>query len=183
LFHGTWVVRNGMTGEILTLPLRLTARTASLVLRGSAEIATRGIALATQAVSIVRPHEESPPARPAERPSEPEERQPPPPPIEHEDEIDLDAPPEPEPVHVSEEPVLAAEVAEPGAEDGAGAEVRVDEPWPGYRELHADDILTRINSSDPAELAAIQLYESAHKKRQTVLSAVQRQLALTNRDG
>lgn len=164
------------------LPVRLTARTASLVLRGGAEIAGRGISLATQAVSIVRPQAEpEPPPRPARRPAEPERTEAPPPPIVHEDEIDLDAPPEPEPVHVSEEPELAAEVAEPGAEEGAGAEVRVDEPWPGYTQLHAEDILARIAASDPAELAAIQLYESAHKKRQTVLSAVRRQLALSSR--
>lgn len=181
-----------VTGEIFTLPIRLTARTASLLLRGSAEVATRGIALATQAVNLVRPPSESPspesPSAPEERRSRPERRQTEPPeapapPIEHKDEIDFDAPSDPEPAHVSEEPVLAAEVAERGAEEGAGAEIRIDEPWPGYRELHADDIVARISSSDAAELAAIQLYESAHKHRETVLSAVGRQLELTNRGG
>jgi hypothetical protein len=179
-----------VTGEIFTLPIRLTARTASLLLRGSAEVATRGIALATHAVNLVRPPSESPPSPPAseEEHSQPERREPepqeaPPPPIEHEDVIDFDAPPESEPLHVSEEPVLAAEVAERGAEEGAGAQIRVDEPWPGYRELHADDIVARINTAGAAELAAIQLYESAHKRRETVLSAVGRQLELTNRGG
>src|SRR5688500_42047 len=40
------------------------------------------------------------------------------------------AAPAAEPAHVSEEPTVVAETAEPGAEGGAGAEVRVDEPWP-----------------------------------------------------
>ena len=38
-----------------------------------------------------------------------------------------------EPVHVSEEPELVREEAEPGAEDGAGAQLRVAEPWNGLR--------------------------------------------------
>ena len=44
-------------------------------------------------------------------------------------------PPAPEPAHVSSEPEPCAESADPGAEDGAGAEIRVDEPWPPYRKL------------------------------------------------
>src|SRR5205814_1916344 len=36
------------------------------------------------------------------------------------------------PAHVSEEPELVAEFAEPGAEEEAGAEVEIAEPWEGY---------------------------------------------------
>ncbi len=82
----------------------------------------------------------------------------------------------PEPAHVSEEPELVAEVSEPGAEDGAGATVTVDEPWDGYTRLNAQDVIDRLADAGTAELAAIQLYESTHKRRETVLTAVAREL-------
>ena len=80
------------------------------------------------------------------------------------------------PPHVSEEPTLVDEVAEPGAEDGAGAEVRVDEPWENYGELSAEDVIDRVTGASTAELAAVQLYEQSHRRRKTVLEAVERQL-------
>jgi hypothetical protein len=99
-------------------------------------------------------------------------------------------PPEPpsaplveQPTHVSEEPELVEEFAEPGAEDGAGAQVTVDEPWEGYARLSAKDVIARVAVSSQAELAAVTLYESAHQARQTVLSAVERRLALASRGG
>jgi hypothetical protein len=75
------------------------------------------------------------------------------------------------------------EEAEPGAEDGAGAQVTIDEPWDGYARLNARDVIARLSGASPAELAAVTLYETAHRARQTVLSAVERQLALTARGG
>ena len=54
--------------------------------------------------------------------------------------------PTPEPLHVSTEPELVEEVAEPGAED-AGAQIRVREPWPGYRSLKARDVVARLASA------------------------------------
>jgi hypothetical protein len=83
---------------------------------------------------------------------------------------------QPAPAHVSEEPELVAESADPGAEDGAGAAVTVDEPWEGYTRLTARDVADHLPSADPAELAAIQLYENSHKRRATVLTAVAREL-------
>jgi hypothetical protein len=68
------------------------------------------------------------------------------------------------------------EVAEPGAEDGAGAQVHVAEPWPGYRALRAADVIDRIAKASPEELAAIELYELSGRKRRTVIAAAQRQL-------
>jgi len=91
-------------------------------------------------------------------------------------EVRPDAEPEPEPLHVSEEPELVEEVAEPGAEEGAGASVEIAEPWPGYRALTAADVIARIEAATPAELAGIELYESAHRNRQTVMDAAQRTL-------
>jgi len=82
---------------------------------------------------------------------------------------------------VSEEPELVREVAEPGAEEGAGAAVTVAEPWNGYRQMSAKDVIARAKSANRAQLAAVRLYESRHRSRQTVLAAVDRQLKLTVR--
>jgi hypothetical protein len=88
-------------------------------------------------------------------------------------------PPEPahvseEPAHVSEEPVLVAEVAEQGAEDGAGAEVRVEEPWPGYDRMPAAEIVARLRTETPEVGAGVTLYEATHKNRRSVLDAAAR---------
>jgi hypothetical protein len=86
------------------------------------------------------------------------------------------------PAHVSEEPTLVREESEPGAEDGAGATIHVAEPWPGYDRANARDIVARLAGRDTAELAAVRLHESMHRKRSTVLQAVDRELrAAANR--
>jgi hypothetical protein len=83
--------------------------------------------------------------------------------------------PEPEPpAHLDAEPELVAEYAEPGAEEGAHAEIHVDEPWDGYRRMRVADVRDRVAVASPEELAVIQLYESTHRKRRTVLEAVDR---------
>ncbi len=88
-----------------------------------------------------------------------------------------------EPAHVSEEAELVEEFAEPGAEEGAGVEVRIDEPWPGYAQMNAQEVIARVNGASAAELAAVQLYENSNRRRQTVISAVQRQLRTINGGG
>jgi hypothetical protein len=88
-----------------------------------------------------------------------------------------------EPVHVSEEPELVRETADPGAEDGAGAAVTVMEPWNGYAHMNARDVIARARQSGPAELAAVRLYASRHRSRQTVLAAIDRQLKVGNGAG
>jgi hypothetical protein len=108
--------------------------------------------------------------------SEPVVREPEPPVVDPEPplpqpEPPLVAPEPPEPVHVSEEPVLVAEVAEAGAEDGAGAELRIDEPWDGYSTMSASQIRSRLRRANAATVAAVSLYEAAHKGRSTVLRA------------
>ena len=80
------------------------------------------------------------------------------------------------PDHVDEEPVLVAEVAEEGAEDGAGAELHVDAPWDGYDRMTAADIRDRLTAASAAEAAAVELYESAGKSRRSVLDAAGRAL-------
>jgi hypothetical protein len=92
-------------------------------------------------------------------------------PVVREPEPPLVEPEPPEPVHVSEEPVLVAEVAEAGAEDGAGAELSIEEPWEGYSTMSASEIRSRLRGADAATMAAVSLYEAAHKGRSTVLRA------------
>jgi hypothetical protein len=79
-----------------------------------------------------------------------------------------------DPVHVGEESELVAEAAETGAEDGAGAEVAVDEPWPGYDEMTAADIEDRLLTEGSETAAAVSLYEASHKGRASILEAASR---------
>jgi len=88
---------------------------------------------------------------------------------------------EPEPVidpqpHVELEEELVAEFADLGAEDGAGAELRVDEPWPNYRRMTANEITDRLAAISAEEIAIVRLYESTHRKRRDVLRATDRAL-------
>lgn len=135
----------------------------------------------------------SAPAR-ADRPEPPSRRDPAEPPepgtaptepgpagVDSEREAEWEPTPTP-PAHVSEEPELVEAFAEAGAEDGAGAELRVDEPWEGYGQLTAQDVVARIAAADPEELAAVQLYEATHRKREMVLSAVERALRIATAD-
>jgi hypothetical protein len=80
------------------------------------------------------------------------------------------------PDHVDEEPVLVAEAAEEGAEDGAGAELTVEPPWDGYDRMTAADIRGRLSAATAAEAAAVELYESTHKSRRSVMDAAARAL-------
>ena len=66
--------------------------------------------------------------------------------------------------------------AEPGAEEGAGAAVHVDEPWKGYGHMAASDVIVRLADASREELAAVVLYEGLHRRRRTVLAAAERQL-------
>jgi hypothetical protein len=118
------------------------------------------------------------PAEPAPAPDAAATASPPPPATPESEPLpDLD----PEEGHVSEEATLIEEVAEAGAEDGAGAEVHVAEPWDGYHEFAADDVIDRIRGVSSAELAAVELYELSHRNRKTVLAAVRRELARADR--
>jgi hypothetical protein len=90
--------------------------------------------------------------------------------------VDVEPPAVPDeliPDHVDEEVVLVAEVAEEGAEDGAGPELHVDEPWDGYDRMTAPEIRDRLAAADAAVAAAVELYEATHKSRRTVLEAAE----------
>lgn len=153
-------------------------------------LARRGLDLAvgvvTGAVERLVPHDDAERPQPAGRPEPaptpapaPEPRvtpaaRPPAPPA-----IALDEPAPPEPIHTPEpEPEVVAVSADPGAADGPGPSIHVDEPWPGYAGMKAGEITDRLAVADPATLGAVQLYESAHRARRSVLAETQRRLAL-----
>lgn len=80
------------------------------------------------------------------------------------------------PGHVSEEPELVAEFAEEGAEEEAGAEIEIEEPWEGYDRMRSAEIQRRLEDASDEVAAVVRLYEAAGKNRQTVLRAADRRL-------
>jgi hypothetical protein len=86
------------------------------------------------------------------------------------------AAPEIPPVHVSEGLQFVEAFAEPGAEEGVGAEVHVKEPWRGYSQMTADEVIVRLADASPEELAAVALYEGGHQRRKTVVTQARRLL-------
>ena len=183
-----------MVGELITLPLRVGVRATRLWLRATeetvavvAELTGRLIGGAvSNRPNAGRAHSvHQAGGVEAEHVADPERTavhlEPPAPEPAPADAVEALA--EAEPVHVSEEPELVEEVAEPGAEDGAGAAVHVEEPWNGYARMKADDVIDQVAGASPAELAAIRLYESEHKGRVTVLEAVERELRISTGSG
>jgi hypothetical protein len=172
--------------------VRFGVRIARFALRGSLKATERTLELATGLVRWVTPDGDSADVRVPPAPSDFAT----PPPVQADvveppqgvetarptttpprGQPEVPATPQPvEPAHVSEEPTVVEEFAEPGAEEGAGAEVRVDEPWEGYSRTAAKDVIARVRDAAPAELAAVQLYETAHAGRATVIAAVRREL-------
>jgi hypothetical protein len=178
-----------MLGELITLPLRVGVRATQLCLRATEQTAAVVVDVAGRLLDGVVPRQSAAGQAPrterapeSER-TEPARAEPPARPAPPMAPASDEAPAEPEPIHVSEEPELVEEIAEPGAEDGAGAALHVQEPWEGYRELNADEVIARLGRSDAAELAAIQLYEREHKGRTTVLQAVERELRISTASG
>ena len=193
-----------MVGELITLPLRITGQAVRLYWRATEQ----ALSLASDAAGYViervspgprqRPPDsgtaapEASPVRPAPAatpaPARSESPSPAPVPPAQPQIVPRVTEPQPvapaeEPAHVSEEPVLVDEVAEPGAEDGAGAEIHIQEPWDGYRHMSAKEVRARLSGASPAELAAVQLYESSAQGRQTVLAAVAREMRVSNGSG
>jgi hypothetical protein len=78
--------------------------------------------------------------------------------------------------HVDEGAVLVAETAEAGAEDGAGPELEVEEPWEGYDLMSADEVTVLLEEASREALAAVELYEATAKNRASVLEAAERRL-------
>ena len=86
-------------------------------------------------------------------------------------------PDEPAEDHVSREAVVVAESADAGAEDGAGAQIRIGEPWEGYGKLTAKEVNGRLATASPESLAVARLYEAANRNRVTVLKEIDRRMA------
>jgi hypothetical protein len=175
-----------MVGGLITFPLRVGIRATQLWLRAAEEtvavvadatgrlidtVVTREKRIAPRDAPVYEAGTSPGPAVAREQA----------PPVQRDDSVRDE--PALEPVHVSEEPDLVAEVAEPGAENGAGASVHVEEPWDGYEQMKADDVIDRLAGATPAELAAIQLYENGRKSRTTVLEAVERELRISTGSG
>jgi hypothetical protein len=167
------------TLSLARAPLRLTLRVWEFGLSSAAEVARIG-------VDLLDPDRGAPPPdfalhrAPAHQPdvdaasTEPEVDAPP-------AEPDVDAPPavpdELIPDHIDTEPVLVAEAAEEGAQDGAGAELHVDPPWDGYDQMTAAAIRDRLAAAGATEAAAVELYEASSKNRRSVLDAAERALS------
>lgn len=193
-----------MVGELITLPLRAPALAARLWWRSTERALSLSLSVAGYVVERVARDQSSDrqadlrtdwppvpseppvpapsPARQKSRPGVTETFPPAQPAGQRVTEPQPVAPAE-EPAHVSEEPELVEALAEPGAEDGAGAEIHIREPWDGYRDMNARDVTARLNDASAAELAAVQLYESSNRGRRTILSAVARQLRDANGHG
>jgi hypothetical protein len=182
-----------MARSLITFPLRLGLRGASIAVDGAASVAVHALGLVGRLADILTkdggPDVDIDGSHPEARETRPEPRRPAadtprtPRPVTERRAAEVE-PAEAEPTvsaeeapaHVSEEPTLVAEVAEAGAEDGAGAEVHVDEPWENYNLLGANDVIDQITGASTAVLAAVELYEQSHRRRKTVLEAVERQL-------
>jgi hypothetical protein len=80
------------------------------------------------------------------------------------------------PRHLQEEPVLVAESADRGAENGAGAQIHITEPWSGYHLLKAPEVIDRLVVEAAGVLSLVLLYERSNRARRTVLAAAEREL-------
>jgi hypothetical protein len=166
-------------GGAVRLPFTVAARTTKLAF-DTAEAAyglVRGAGEPTRREPAPSPSAPAPAHEPAAAP------EPQPTPLSDAPGIDYDAEPLTPIGHdaeaaktIDDEDELVAEFADPGAEDGPGATIEAEPPWDGYGVMHADDLVARIADADEAELFVLELYERAHKSRQTVLAAAERRL-------
>jgi hypothetical protein len=159
----------------VTAPARLGFRVAAWGVRTATGLLPFGGDDEPTAAEPVGPTVEEPPApaRTVARPTPPP-RDPAPPPAP-ETAVELR--------HVDEGATVVAEFAEGGAEDGAGAEVELDEPWEGYDRLQADDLVKRLAGASSETLAAVALYERSSRDRPSVVAAAEEQLRRQTRPG
>jgi hypothetical protein len=166
---------------VIIAPVRIGVR----VGRDAVTLAVRGVGAVAgvlrgdpEHVQRAAPREaDAAPPGPTVEPPRPPATPPPPPTSE--------APPEPEaeaaePAHVDEGATLVGEFAEPGAEDGAGAELELSEPWEGYDEMQVDELLPRLGDASSETLAAVVLYERSTRDRAAVVDEAELQLRRRN---
>jgi hypothetical protein len=111
-------------------------------------------------VPAPRPH-----AVPAPAPVPPPEPEPLPDAVE-----DLDLP-APEPTRGDAARVRQEQREAETTPESPGAEIRVEEPWEGYRAMTAPDVIDRLRIADDATKAVVRLFEATHRKRKTVIAA------------
>jgi hypothetical protein len=170
--------------SLLTLPLRISLRTARVALATTRDAADAGLGV-LELIGEVLQHgaADMPPPAPREPTRYADQPVPsasnghgPPPSVSEPEPVTADPGPLPiPPAHVDTEAEIVEELAEPGAENGAGAQIRVATPFDGYDALRAADVVARVRGADAAQLGAIELYEQTHRKRRTVLQAVTRE--------
>jgi hypothetical protein len=73
---------------------------------------------------------------------------------------------------VEDDPPDAVLTAGPQADPGP--EIRVAEPWDGYDEMSAAEIVRRVRAVPPALAGIVELYERRHSRRATVLTAAEK---------
>jgi len=160
-------------------PLRLPLSAAAAVSEGLLELAlaaVRGLrSVIDEPVAVEpapprsAPPAPAPPRSPRAAPARPPSAAPTPPPV---------APPVPDEVKtIDDAPVPVAEFGEEGAEEPAGAEVHVDQPWDGYDAMTVAQVRARLKDADQAALAAVVLYEELGKGRRSVISDAEKRLA------
>lgn len=159
----------------LISPIRRPLWMAAAVGEGVLEVAlnvAREVRAALEEVTArePEPRPQTPPRSP--KPSQPEpglfdatsRRRPPPPPLPDEAKT------------LDDQPVLVAEFGGEGAEDNAGAQVSVGEPWEGYDRMNVQAVKDRLTEADREALGAVVLYEAFGKKRSSVTQAAERRL-------
>ena len=77
---------------------------------------------------------------------------------------------------IDDDPVPVAEFGGEGAEEDAGPEVTVAEPWDGYAAMTAAQLRDRLQGADRETLAAVVLYEGFGKRRSSVIETAERRL-------
>lgn len=162
----------------ITLPARIGFR----VGREAATLTARGVGAAAGLIrgrpeEVERQPREAPPSGPTVEPAPRAAPPPPPPPPAPPSE------PAPEPAHVDEGATVVAEFAEAGAENGAGAELELSEPWDGYDRMHVDELLPRLSDASSETLAAVLLYEHATRERAAVIDEAESRLRIKNPPG
>lgn len=79
---------------------------------------------------------------------------------------------------VDDDPVPVAEFGGEGADEPAGAEVRIEPPWSGYDGLTAAQIQRRLAGADRETVAAVLLYEGSKRARRSVVRPAEKRLRL-----
>ena len=70
-----------------------------------------------------------------------------------------------------------AERHDPGAEEGPGPELHVEEPWPGYDRMTTPELIEHLHEASDEVAAVVDLYERMHRDRPAVREAAAQALS------